>query len=202
MDIAFWASRWNEGKIGFHEGKANQYLVRHGAVLGEGRNVLVPLCGKTEDLAYLAARGHHVVGIEVVEKAVRAFYQEHGLTPTVKNGRIFEAAGVTIILDDLFNVTREDTGPVDALYDRAALIALPPEIRGRYVAKMRELLSPGAKGLLVTLTYAPDSVVPPPHAIFEPEVRALYNDAKLLENDPANDDRFKDGHNLSFELTL
>ena len=78
MEPSFWLERWRENRIGFHEGHPNSYLERHRSELGAGRRVLVPLCGKTEDLAYLASLGHHVVGIELAEAAARAFFVEHG----------------------------------------------------------------------------------------------------------------------------
>lgn len=204
MDIAFWASRWNEGRIGFHEGKANELLVRFAGELGEGRNILVPLCGKAEDLAYLAARGHHVVGIEVVEDAVKQFYAEHQLTPTVRPGQhgvtTYEGAGITILAGDVFAVTAEDTGPVDALYDRAALIALPPDTRTRYAAHITKLLSPGAKGLLVALEYEEGKATPPPHSVREAEVRALYKNVTTLHHEDANDARFPGGKDSAYRL--
>lgn len=209
MDIAFWASRWNEGRIGFHEGKANELLAAYAAKLGEGRNVLVPLCGKTEDMAYLAARGHHVVGIEAIEPAALAFYAEHQLTPTKRAGNgvtIYEAAGITILAGDVFAATLEDVGssfgPVDALYDRAALIALPPDVRPRYAKKCAELLSPGAKGLLVTLEYPEGATTPPPHSVPESEVRALYNDVETLVRRDARDERFKDGKDAAYLISF
>lgn len=206
MDIAFWAGRWNEGRIqGFHEGKANELLARFANELGDGRTVLVPLCGKAEDLAYLASRGHHVVGIEVVEDAVKAFFAEHGLTPTVRPGKgakIYEAAGITILCGDVFAVTPEDTGPVDALYDRAALVALPPDMRKRYAAKVKSLLSPGAKGLLVTLEYKEGTVTPPPHSVVESEVRALYENVRPLYNEPATVLRHPDERDAAYALTF
>lgn len=207
MDIAFWASRWNEGRIGFHEGKANELLERFAGRLGEGRNLLVPLCGKAEDMAYLAGRGHHVIGIEAIEDAVRQFYDEHRLVPTVRPGKgpgvtIYEAADITILAGDVFAVTPEDAGPVDALYDRAALIALPPETRRRYAEKVRSLLSPGAKGLLVSLEYEKGVNAPPPHSVLEAEVRALYNDVTLLHREASQDERFTASYDVAYLLAF
>jgi thiopurine S-methyltransferase len=136
---------------------------------------------------------------------VKQFYAEHELTPTVRQGKsakIYEAWGITIVAGDVFAVTPEDTGPVDALYDRAALIALPPDMRPRYAEKIRSLLTPGAKGLLVTLEYKPDAVKPPPHAVLEPEVRALYKDVTQLYNEPAMDGRFPEGRDACYALSF
>src|SRR5688500_4616102 len=146
MEIEFWAQRWKEGRIGFHEGRANQFLVHHvkdlepaatPAAPPAGKRVLVPLCGKTEDLAFLAAQGFEVVGIEVVEDAVKAFFAEHELTPSVTDrphGRVYAARGLTLHAGDFFACTSEALGGAfDAFYDRAAIVALPEDMRVKYV---------------------------------------------------------------------
>src|SRR5262245_60994040 len=123
-----WIARWRDGRIGFHESRANDYLVRYHARLA-GHRVLVPLCGRAEDLAYLAAHGHAVVGIELAEQAVREFFDAHALVPAVAaRGPFIEytAGAITLYAGDFFAVTSALVGPIDVLYDRAALIALPP----------------------------------------------------------------------------
>src|SRR4051812_35812292 len=115
MEIDFWAQRWKEGRIGFHEGRPNAYLEKHVDRLGRARRFLVPLCGKAEDMAFLASRGHAVVGIEAVDDAVRAFFDEHGLVPRVEErpqGRVYSAGSTTILAGDLFAWTEADVGPV------------------------------------------------------------------------------------------
>lgn len=206
MDVAFWAQRWSEGRIAFHEGKANGFLSRHARVLA-GRTVLVPLCGKAEDLAFLAAQGHDVVGIEVVEDAVKAFFAEHELTPTVRElgsggsggRRVYSAANITIVAGDFFAATREDVGPVDGYYDRAALIALPPETRPRYVEHVRRLLGEGARGLLVALEHANGSG--PPFSVGDAEVQTLYRGARLtLLEEGRAEERFTDGRERCYAI--
>ena len=199
MDIAFWAGRWNEGRIqGFHEGKANELLARFANELGDGRTVLVPLCGKAEDLAYLASRGHHVVGIEVVEDAVKAFFAERKLTPKVsKAGALtkYESHGITLLAGDFFAVGREHApaGGFDLLYDRAANIALPPPTRVEYVKHVRSLMKPGGKGLLITVEYDQSKMDGPPFSVPEAEVRAHYAGVKLelLDDVKAGGPRFE-----------
>jgi thiopurine S-methyltransferase len=190
MEPGFWQARWSEGRIGFHEGAPNAHLRAHLDVLAGRRRVLVPLCGKAEDLAFLAAAGHEVVGVELVEDAVRAFFAEHGLEPSVSREGPFTRCvhgNVTLWAGDLFESTPERLGTFDAWYDRAALIALPPPLRARYVPHLRTLLEPGAAGLLVTVEYAQDQRDGPPFSVEEAEVRTLFSggDVRLLEDVPA-----------------
>jgi thiopurine S-methyltransferase len=182
MDPDFWRGRWAEGRIGFHEGRVNTFLARHAARFEGKRRVLVPLCGKSEDLAFLAARGDEVVGIELVEDAARAFFREHQLAPaerTVGDFRVLEARGVTIFVGDFFAARPAELGTFDALYDRAAVIALPKAMRARYAQVLRTLLPPGALGLIVTLEYPNDPGEGPPFAVFEADLRSLWAGAEL-----------------------
>jgi thiopurine S-methyltransferase len=184
MQPEFWKARWSEGKIGFHEGAPNAFLARHAARIADRRRVLVPLCGKSEDLAYLAAHGHEVIGIELVEDAASAFFTEHAATPAItRRGplAIYTAGAITILAGDLFTVTEADVGAIDAIYDRAALIALPPELRRRYIDHLRTLVPALTRTLLVTLEYPQDRFEGPPFSVLEAEVRALYDSVELID---------------------
>jgi thiopurine S-methyltransferase len=187
VDLAFWQARWKEGRIGFHEGRPNTYLERHLERLAGRPRVLVPMCGKSEDLALLAAHGHEVIGVELIDDAVAAFFREHELEPSITpRGPMvaYEAGPITLLVGDVFAVTRELIGPIDAIYDRAALIALPDHLRRRYVDHLRALAPKGARVLVVTLEHdAPDG---PPFSVVEAELRALYDDTtiELLSEGP------------------
>jgi thiopurine S-methyltransferase len=177
MDSDFWHSRWDAGQIGFHEGQPNTHLTKHATALGQGKRVLVPLCGKSEDLTYLATFGHQVVGVELVESAVRAFFEEHGASPVVtKAGPLtrYTLDPITIFAGDFFATSRELLGPVDALYDRAAVIALPQAMRADYVKHLRTLMPAGAPGLIITIEYPQDKMSGPPFSVPEAELRAHY----------------------------
>lgn len=168
MEPDFWRARWTEGRIGFHEGRPNDHLAANAARLGEKRRVLVPLCGKAEDLAFLASLGHDVVGVELVEDAVAAFFREHDTTPAVtEEGGLkrYTAHSITIFAGDFFATTPALLGPVNALYDRAAMIALPPVMRDRYVAHVRSLMPAGSPGLVVTLEYPEGAHQGPPFSV-------------------------------------
>lgn len=183
MDHDFWIERWRSGRIGFHLEAPNPMLLAHAEALGAGpRRVLVPLCGKTEDMAWLAAQGHTVVGVELAVQAVEDFFRTHGLVPTVTPRgalRAYTAGPFTLWAGDFFEVTRDDVGPVDALYDRAALIALPPSMRAQYAAHVRALLPDGPRGLVITLEYPEDAMQGPPFSVPEAELRALYPDTPI-----------------------
>lgn len=189
MEADFWKDRWAEGKIGFHQGVANEYLVAHAARL-TGR-VLVPMCGKAEDLAYLASLGHEVIGVELVESAVAAFFAEHGLVPSVDEPwndcthRAYRHGAITLIAGDWFRTTPEMIGAVNSVYDRAAIVAMPPALRIPYVAQLRELVQPGTPGLLVTVDYDETRFQGPPFPVGDTEVRAHYTRVEQLEEMPA-----------------
>lgn len=177
MDSHFWHTRWSEGRIGFHEGKPNAHLVKHLGVLTGAKRVLVPLCGKAEDLAFLASQGHEVVGVELVASAVKAFFDERGVKPEVaQHGPYtrYVAANITVLAGDFFASTRELLGAIDAVYDRAAVIALPVAMRGDYVKHLRTLLPAGAPGLVVTVEYPQEKMEGPPFCVPESELRAHY----------------------------
>ncbi|MDF2696544.1 MAG: Thiopurine S-methyltransferase [Labilithrix sp.] len=199
MEIDYWAARWKEGRIGFHEGRTNAFLARHVDLLGPApKRVLVPLCGKTEDMAFVASRGHYVIGIEAVEDAVKAFFAEHELVPEVReigeHIRVYSSGRVSIFAGDLFACTKELVGNVDALYDRAALVALSGDVRPRYVAHLRELLAPQSKGIVITFEYDTSKVAPPPYSVSEAEVRRLYSGAVVtqVEEGPLDGPKFRE----------
>lgn len=185
----FWRSTWEQGRIGFHEGQTNAFLLRHGDWLAGCRRILVPLCGKAHDLAYLASRGHEVVGVELVEDAVRQFFAEHDATPavTARNGfAIYTAGPITILAGDLFSTTATLVGRIDGIYDRGALVALPPDLRARYVPHVRALAPEARRELLVSIEYPAGAIAGPPFSVEEPEVRAWFRDAdmRVVEDRP------------------
>ncbi|MEM6275986.1 MAG: thiopurine S-methyltransferase [Pseudomonadota bacterium] len=179
MDASFWHERWQNDQIAFHEGARNALLARHWPGLCMGHRVFVPLCGKAEDLAWLAAQGHDVVGAELDARAVAAFFAEHDLAPEIsrQGGLTLYAAGsVSIWQGDIFALNAEALGPVDATFDRAALVALPPEMRARYAPHLTALTS-RAPQLLITYEYTNPEMQGPPHSVPEKEVRERYEAA-------------------------
>ena len=181
MDPEFWHERWRTRQIGFHQSSPHPYLERWWPSLGVpvGGRVYAPLCGKSLDMVWLAVRGGHVVGTELSAIAVQEFFGEQGETPsTVPHGPFLRhAAGPFEILEgDAFALTPALLGPVHAAYDRAALVALPPDLRPRYATQFAELLAAGANALLVAFEYEQRIKAGPPFAVLQDEVERLYGE--------------------------
>jgi thiopurine S-methyltransferase len=53
MQASYWLQKWERGEIAFHESDTNLLLLNHmdQLKLASGSRVLVPLCGKTRDIA-------------------------------------------------------------------------------------------------------------------------------------------------------
>ncbi len=188
MEPSFWKARWEEGRIGFHEGTPNAFLERHVARLGERGRVFVPLCGKAEDMAFLAKQGHEVVGIDLVESAVRDFFREHALEPVEEKSDRFttlRAGAFTLHAGDVFAIEPRDLAGVTAVYDRAAVVALPPDLRTKYAAHLRSLVPAGTPILVVTFDYPQEKMEGPPFSVPEEELRRLYAGLSIERLDEA-----------------
>jgi len=182
MKPEYWLERWQEGRIGFHRADVNPRLIQHARVLNDVVRVLVPLCGKSVDLEWLAVQGFEVVGTELSELAAQAFFTERGFLPSRRERGGFvelQHGNVTILVGDFFAARPEGLDYFDAVYDRAAMIALPAELRARYTAHLKTLLAPKAKLLLVTLFY--DAEGGPPFSVSPEEVRSAYAGARISE---------------------
>lgn len=186
MDPEFWHGRWERDQIGFHQTEINVHLRNFWGRLGAARDmpVFVPLCGKSQDMRWLAEQGHPVVGVEISPLAVEAFFADNGLTATRTEQGAFtrwHSGSITILCGDFFALRPEDVADVGGVYDRASLIALPPEMRQRYARHMAHLLAPSIPCLLVTFEYPQQQMDGPPFSVTASEVDALYRDSFDLE---------------------
>ncbi|MFM9913414.1 MAG: thiopurine S-methyltransferase [Methylophilaceae bacterium] len=182
MNPDFWLTRWQKGEIGFHSKETHPLLSEFWPKLPDCKRVFVPLCGKSLDMYWLREQGLAVLGVELSELAVSAFFQSADLIPeTSPQGALqrWQADDITILCGDFFALTAADVARCDVIYDRAALIALPPELRLRYVQTIKRLFPVGTRMLLVTLAYPQVEMDGPPFAVDDEEVRELYQGAKI-----------------------
>lgn len=182
MRADFWHERWATGQIGFHQSSVHPMLERWWPSIGAGTGsrVYVPLCGKSLDMDWLGRQGHRIVGSELSAIAIRDFFEELGLEPARTTGGRFvrHAAGPYELLEgDALDLTPDILGPVEAAYDRAALVALPPDMRGAYADCTARLLPAGARILMIGFEYPQEMRGGPPFSVEEREVRALFEPA-------------------------
>jgi thiopurine S-methyltransferase len=189
MEASFWHERWQQGQIGFHQPDFHPALPRHwpGLDVRPGNRVLVPLCGRSLDMVWLAQRSHPVLGVELSPIAAAGFF-EHEALPPLRDSHgpfdLYASAHYEILQGDFFDITPELAGPIHAWYDRAALVALPPPMRRRYALHLGELLAPGTRGLLITVEYPQEKMSGPPFSVPVDEVHTLFDgdfEVELLE---------------------
>lgn len=179
MEPDYWQRRWAEGRIGWHQPEVNGLLRKHWPALRlrHDSRVLVPLCGKSADMAWLAAQGHHVLGVELAHAACAAFFAENGLSPVIAPGARFQrlrTPHIELLAGDVFDLRAQDLADCDACYDRAALIALPPDMRQRYAEQVLGKLPAGCRMLLVTLEYPQQEKAGPPFSVDAAQVEQLF----------------------------
>lgn len=64
---------------------------------------------------------------------------------------------------------------IKAVYDRAALIALPPPTRQAYAQQLAQIIPKGTQVLLIVLDYPQAQHTPPPYAVSDAEVQHLFS---------------------------
>jgi thiopurine S-methyltransferase len=185
MDPSFWHERWRHDETAWHAPDVNPHLVAHldALDLAPGSRLFLPLCGKTLDIGWLLAQGFRVAGAELSALAVQQLFGELDLEPqTTEFGTVTQwaAPDLDVFVGDVFDVTRAMLGSVDATYDRAALVALPPQMRARYAPHLVEITG-GAPQLLITFEYDQAIMDGPPFAVPADEVQALYGERYAIE---------------------
>ncbi len=180
MQPEFWLDRWQNDQLGWHMDRVNPHLPQHldQLSLSSGQRIFVPLCGKSLDMLWLQqTRGLEVVGVDLAEKCCEVFFAEHELTPTVSREGDFiryQAAGITLWCGDVFDLTAEHLGQIDAIWDRAALVALPPAMRQAYAGQLLALTPNRPPVLCWTLEYDQTERAGPPFSVELAEVEALF----------------------------
>ncbi len=179
METDFWIERWKQRQIGFHQDEINAHLQDFWPGLGIPRTdrVFVPLCGKSSDMLWLRAQGHEVLGNELSPIAVEEFFIENKLEPAVTQQGDFqrwEIDGLALLCGDFFKLKAEHLSNCSGVFDRASLIALPPEMRPDYARHMQSIVPKQCRMLLVTMEYVQEEMQGPPFSVHEEEVRKLY----------------------------
>lgn len=180
-DNPLWLQLWRDRRTDFHQKSVNHYLARFWPDLArpQGSRVFVPLCGKSLDMIWLAEQGHHVIGVELSPVAVRAFFRENRLQPSRRqmgDFTLWEHGRIAILCGDYFALDKADLGQIDTVYDRAALTALPGDIRRLYVAHLRRIVPANAGVFLLTIEDAEEDLPLEQALGVDEELSALYSE--------------------------
>lgn len=186
MDGEFWQSKWQSQDIAFNQTKTNELLQRYfnSLSLKPNSRIFVPLCGKSIDMIWLTSQGYDVVGVELSQIACNAFFEENQIsveTTQIENFTVFQSAHITLFSGDFFYLNKSFLGRVDAVYDRAALIALPFEMRKKYVSHLRNITNDSAPIFLITTDYPQEDMQGPPFSIGQTEVEALFKGQSIQQ---------------------
>lgn len=196
VDNKHWLDRWKENRIGFHESEVNRHLRRYlpNFDLPRGAGVFLPLCGKAHDIAWIAAQGYEVIGIELSQLAIEAFFEENELAyerlDTDRFG-IYKSGNISLLQGDFFDLSNDDLGACNLVYDRAALIAMEQHDRPRYYDHMLSIIPAVSNMMLITLDYDQSEMTGPPFSVSTNEVYQYYSDAfsiNLLETNDIIDE--------------
>ena len=179
MDTDFWHGKWQRNEIGFHQSDINQHLMKHWATLAipQDATVFVPMCGKSLDLLWLLDKGYRVIGVELSPIAVEDFFRENDISFEVSEDGpfyVYRHNELTIYQGDFFQLDKQHLEDVEVIYDRAALVALPEEMRREYAEHIGKYMPDNEDILLVTMEYPQPEMDGPPFAVAEQEVHNLY----------------------------
>lgn len=178
MEENFWHAKWENNQIGFHEAKPNPILIKyfHQLDLKDDSRIFVPLCGKTHDIQWILSQGHKVVGVELSDLAITQLFTSLGMKPEIKqtsNLKHYQAKNIDIFVGNFFDLTQSVLGKVDAIYDRAALVALPEEMRQEYATQLMNITHK-APQLLITYNYDQSLTNGPPFSVDKGMVQNYY----------------------------
>lgn len=187
-----WLERWNNNQIGWHRDNFNTRMVQYLPKLDlqQGDSIFVPLCGKSRDMMYLINQGYKVIGVELSSIAVIDFFTENDIeysTQKTQDFILYIAENITIYQGDIFKLQKEHTRNINAIYDRASLVALNPQLRSEYAKLFNGIMPSGIWYLLLTLDYQQHAIDGPPFAVSETEVNALFKDWQIDKVDSFND---------------
>lgn len=179
MELSYWQARWEKDKTGWHMQQVYPHLKTYWHKLGlkEGATVLVPLCGKSLDLLWLKERNLEVIGVELSEKAAEIFFDKHELPYQKKkygNFTHFRSENLSIWNGDFFKLKPDALPTVDAIYDKAAMIALPPERREVYARHILGFCHSQSQILMNTFEYPQEEMLGPPFSVPEKEIKHYY----------------------------
>lgn len=196
MNSDYWINKWQTGDTRFHQSQYHPLLVKYVDRLTTG-TILVPLCGKSLDMLFLVSKGHAVIGVELSPIACEDFFVEAGIAFTsreVDDFIVFESERITLWCGDFFKLPESVWSQVTGLYDRAALVALPEDVRRAYASEITKRSQQGFEILLITFEYPEGTFQGPPFAIYEEEIMSLYKQFTIQKIHSEKEEKLPQSH--------
>ena len=202
-----WLDRWRKGTTGWHRSDINPQLIENINQLSEVRTqtIFVPLCGASLDMKYLINQGFHVVGVELSPLAIDRFFNENQIeykVSKVEEFDLYQGKNIDIYCGDFFKLKKNYLYDASCIYDRAALIALNPDLQKKYVRHLKDILPNSSKILLLTMFYPQNEMEGPPYSVGDNNVEDLfseYKDIKKISSQNENESSLKpDDLNLTY----
>lgn len=194
MNRHYWQQRWQQQDTSFHRPQVSNLLSEYfeRLELKPNMQVFVPMCGKSLDVGFILEKKMRVVAVELVEAPVQELFQQLNLSPIVENNEHhlrYSAGQLIVYVGDIFKLSQQQLGKVDAIYDRGALVALPAKLRPKYGAKLLELCA-NAPQLVECVEYDQQLYAGPPHSVTQSELEQyyyVYDTRLLLSSNPLPD---------------
>ncbi|MRX28461.1 thiopurine S-methyltransferase [Kangiella sp. HZ709] len=186
MDYHFWDTCWQRASQPFHLSEAHPFLRRYLYLLDNKEKLLLPLSGKSVDPIFLAQNNIHSTSIEFNPSAIDNFIIDSELSfkrKTFEQKKCYDFGDFDIWLADFFDIETKDIGKFSQVFDRAALVALPKELRDKYIKHLKSLLQPKATILMVTMDYEEGEMSGPPFYIAQNELTELFPESSIRELD-------------------
>ena len=181
-----WLDRWKKGTTGWHRSDINPQLIENINQLSGARTqtIFVPLCGASLDMKYLSDQGFHVVGVELSSLAIDRFFNENKIAykvSKVEDFDFYQGKNIDIYCGDFFKLKKDYFYDVSCVYDRAALIALNPDLQKKYARHLKEILPNSSKILLLTMFYPQNEMEGPPFSVGDDNVEELFSEFKEIK---------------------
>lgn len=179
MKHEFWHDKWQKNEIGFHLNQPHSLLVKYIDSLNLEKNnrIFLPLCGKSLDIHWLLAQGYHLIGIDLSPIAIEELMAELAIPFTerkLEKLTHYHHPQIDLFVGDFFELTSSNIGKIDAIYDRAALVALPEEMRTDYAQHLMQI-SNQATQLLISFEYDQSVMAGPPFSISPQQLKDYYS---------------------------
>ncbi|RZG70981.1 thiopurine S-methyltransferase [Acinetobacter junii] len=185
MKHEFWHDKWQKNEIGFHLNQPHSLLVKYidSLNLEKKNRIFLPLCGKSLDIHWLLAQGYHLIGIDLSPIAIEELMAELAIPFTerkLEKLTHYHHPQIDLFVGDFFELTSSNIGKIDAIYDRAALVALPEEMRTDYAQHLMQI-SNQATQLLISFEYDQSVMAGPPFSISPQQLKDYYSKQYQLQ---------------------